>query len=146
MTLREWNHITDTLEDCISFCQTLGLIPYSPSAPCTNGHDKWYMGKSSRAHDKYQWRCRAKGCKLTRSIRDGTFFSASRLSIQQLLDLMFYWSQGLDSHERRRHCNLKASGSDWWDWTCGGNRRKFMDEKKIQSWASGTKPVGIRWY
>ncbi|CAF1283826.1 unnamed protein product, partial [Didymodactylos carnosus] len=99
-----------------SFCRTLGLIPYSPSAPCTNGHHKWYMGKSSRAHDKYQSRCRAKGCKLTRSIRDGTFFSTSRLSIQQLLDLMFYWSQGLDSHkDLRRHCNL-ASESTIVDW------------------------------
>ncbi|CAF1003930.1 unnamed protein product [Didymodactylos carnosus] len=58
---------------------------------------------------KYQWRCRAKGCRLTRSIRDGTFSSASRLSIQQLLDLMFYWSQGLDSHKHlRRHCNLAS--------------------------------------
>ncbi|CAF1599265.1 unnamed protein product [Didymodactylos carnosus] len=103
MTLREWNHITDTLEDCISFCQTLGSIPYRPSAPCTNGRHKWYMGKSSRAHDS---------CKLTRSIRDGTFFSASRLPIQRLLDLMFYWLQGLDSHEHlRHHCNLASEST-----------------------------------
>ncbi|CAF1373687.1 unnamed protein product, partial [Didymodactylos carnosus] len=67
------------------------------------------MGKYPRAQDKYQWRCRSKGCKLTRSIRDGTFFSNSKLTIQQILDSIYYCSQGDDTHEHlRRHCNFSS--------------------------------------
>ncbi|CAF0849611.1 unnamed protein product [Didymodactylos carnosus] len=99
----------------------MGLIPYCPSQPCSNGHHNWYMSKYSRAQDKYQWRCRSKGCKLTRSIRDGTFFSNSKLTIQQILDLIYYWSQGEDTHEHlRRHCNFSSTrpklvvSNMWW--------------------------------
>ncbi|CAF1282430.1 unnamed protein product [Didymodactylos carnosus] len=116
MTLREWNMCTSTLEDTISFCQSVKLIPYRPTAPCSNGHNNWYMGKCSKIIDGYHWRCRVKECRLTRSIRDGTFFANSKLEIQQVLDLMFYWSQGIDTHDfLRRHCKF-ASESTIVDW------------------------------
>ncbi|CAF1241144.1 unnamed protein product [Didymodactylos carnosus] len=89
MTLREWNMCTSTLEDTISFCQSVKLIPYRPTAPCSNGHNNWYMGKCSKIIDGYHWRCRVKECRLSRSIRDGTFFANSKLEIQQVLDLIF---------------------------------------------------------
>ncbi|CAF1437631.1 unnamed protein product [Didymodactylos carnosus] len=106
----------------------------------------------SRANDKYKWRCREKGCKLTRSIRDVTFFSGSKLEIQHVLDLMFYWSQGVDIHDfLRRHCKFAsestiASRGDWWCWACGGNRRKFMDETQIQSRSGCEESVGTTIY
>ncbi|CAF1603162.1 unnamed protein product [Didymodactylos carnosus] len=99
MAVRECHTCTDTLESIIWFCQTLGLLPYNPITKCSNGHNNWCMGQSSRANGKYKWRCREKDCKLTRSIRDGTFFSGSKLEIQQVLDLMFYWPQGVDTHD-----------------------------------------------
>ncbi|CAF1586262.1 unnamed protein product [Didymodactylos carnosus] len=43
MTACDWHSITSTLEDCILFCQSVGLIPYCPSQPCSNGHHNWYM-------------------------------------------------------------------------------------------------------
>ncbi|CAF0914041.1 unnamed protein product [Didymodactylos carnosus] len=60
---------------------------------------------------EYQWCCREKNCKLTRSIRDGTFFSNSKLEIQQILDLMYFWAHSLDTHHvLHRQCGL---GSEW---------------------------------
>ena len=44
-----------------------------------------------------RWRCRT--CKCSRSLRGDTLFSQSRLTLQQIMDLMMYWSQGLDSHK-----------------------------------------------
>jgi hypothetical protein len=67
-----------------------------------------------RATDKYVWRCRI--CKSTRSLRENTFFSNSKLELQQLVDLIFYWSQGLDAHLFfRRHVQVEAKNTiaDW---------------------------------
>ncbi|CAF1629088.1 unnamed protein product [Didymodactylos carnosus] len=116
MTIREWSTCTDTIENTIQFAQTLGLLPVLPPTPCPNGHDNWYLGKYSRSIDKYQWRCREKNCKLTRSLRDGTFFSNSKLELQQILDLMYYWSQGVDTYDfLQRQCNFgsKSTIADW---------------------------------
>ena len=41
--------------------------------------------------DGVRWRCRR--CKTSKSIRDGSFFSKSKLSLQKWLILIFWWSQ-----------------------------------------------------
>jgi hypothetical protein len=69
---------------------------------------------NATALDKCKWRCRT--CKSSRSLRLGTFFSQSRLQLQQLLDLMMCWSQGADSHKFiRRNCIILSDTSivDW---------------------------------
>ncbi|CAF3729211.1 unnamed protein product [Rotaria socialis] len=113
-TDREWVEHTNTTEKIIEFCQNIGLIPISPTTPYAKQHNNWYMGACARSRDKYLWRCRT--CKSTRSIRDGTFFSKSKLELRQVIDLLFYWSQCNDSHEHlRRHCKF-ASESTIVDW------------------------------
>lgn len=41
--------------------------------------------------DGFRWRCRT--CKTCKSIRDGSFFAKSKLSLQKWLILLFWWSQ-----------------------------------------------------
>lgn len=43
-------------------------------------------------------------------------FSHSKLTLQQVMDLMYYWSQGLDSHiPIARHCGITGDATivDW---------------------------------
>ena len=62
------------------------------------------------------WMWRRATCKSTKSIRHSTFFSNSKLEIGQILDFVYFWSQGLDSHSfLRRHCKF-ASESTIVDW------------------------------
>ncbi|CAF1562334.1 unnamed protein product, partial [Didymodactylos carnosus] len=86
MTIRDWHWFTDSFENTVSLCQALGLIPFKPSKPCNNEHNNWCIGTCGRAIDG----CR---CRLTRSIRDGTVFSGSKLELSQILDMMLFWSQ-----------------------------------------------------
>lgn len=114
LNFREWSEITTDMKKCIDFCQRVGLIGYTLTDGCAKDHKNWKLGTSSRMADGWVWRCSK--CKSTRSIRHGTFFANSKLSIRQILDLMYFWSQKLDSHSfLRRHCDF-ASESTIVDW------------------------------
>jgi hypothetical protein len=102
LTDREWVKLTDGQENMINFCQLVGLLPVTLNEPCNKGHTNWYLGCSTRATDQYTWRCRT--CKSTRTLRENTFFFHSKLELEQVVDLMYYWSQVLDSHNHlERH-------------------------------------------
>lgn len=111
---REWVELTTGQEKLIKFCQTLGLLPSIMKEPCSQGHTTWKIGVNSRACDQFSWRCIT--CRSTRTLRDNTFFSHSKLTLQQVMDLMYYWSQGLDSHiHTARHCGITGDATivDW---------------------------------
>ncbi len=97
LTIREWNELTSTIKKTINFCQSIGLLHVYPTERCRKKHNNWYLGACAKSADKWKWRCRT--CKSSRSLRAKTFFSNSRLTLQQILDLMMYWCQGLNSHE-----------------------------------------------
>ena len=114
LTLRQWHELTSSPAKCIDFCQNAGLVPINPKGKCPKGHNNWYFGSCSRSLDRCKWRCRI--CKSSRSLRENTFFSQSRLELQQILDLMFYWSMGVDSQQYiRRNCRMASSATivDW---------------------------------
>jgi hypothetical protein len=49
-------------------------------------------------------------------LRDNTSFSYSKLGLEQVVDLMYYWSQDLDSHiHLKLHCKIKGDATivDW---------------------------------
>ncbi|CAF1582719.1 unnamed protein product, partial [Didymodactylos carnosus] len=129
MTLRDWYQFTDSFENTVSCCQALGLIPFKPSEPCNNGHNNWCIGTCGRAIDGCRWICKERSCRLTRSIRDGTFFSGSKLEMSQILDLMLFWSQGVDSHKfLRRHCGFASNSTivDWKNFLCDVCAEHFL--------------------
>ena len=107
LDFHDWADLTSDIHKCIDFCQRVGLIGYTLNEQCPQGHQKWKLGASSRMNDDYVWRC--KSCRTTRSIRHGTFFAGSKLDIRQILDLMYLWSQKLDSHDiLKRHCKMAS--------------------------------------
>ena len=67
----------------IQYLQSNGLLPNPKTCPvCSTANTNVDMVLESRddVSDKYRWRCTC--CQKRISLRDGTFFSKSRLSLQ----------------------------------------------------------------
>ena len=77
--------------------------------------EKWSWKKRSNI-DGFIWRCFGYRCKKEVSIRKGTFFEKSKLSLTQLLDMIYYWSFESASYTNlERGCNIVSNSTkaDW---------------------------------
>ena len=65
--------------------------------------------------DGYRWRCQR--CKTSKSIRDGSFFAKSKLSLQKWLILIFWWSQQYPVKDAQRVAEVdKGTAIDVYRW------------------------------
>ena len=46
----------------------------------------------------FSWRCPTRGCQAFRSIRDKSFFSRSHLSLETIIELLYFWSIEVYTH------------------------------------------------
>ena len=53
---------------------------------------KW--SKDAHLTDGFRWRCHKKACRTQLSIRDGSFFSKSRLPLRALVEILYIWARG----------------------------------------------------
>jgi len=53
----------------------------------------------ARVQDGVVWRCLPRQCRATASIRKGSFFEASHLSLQKLMDLAYFWTMDVSNAE-----------------------------------------------
>ena len=69
------------------------------------------------------WRCPMKGCQAVKSVRDGSFFSMSRLPLHTLLKLMYWWSVQDKVSKAVKECGVsKRVVVDWYNFcrdVCG---------------------------
>ncbi len=102
------NNVFDSLDNTFDFCMTHGLLSLKPEdAPiCTHpGCDtKMRLTKcsESESHDRLIWMCTKtlEGQKRHRtkcSIRNGTMFSSSNLSIAEILLICYLWTQDVSN-------------------------------------------------
>ena len=80
------------LEDAIRWCRAHGLLAESMNCsvcgvPCT-------QQVKNNTIDQVIWRCPAKRCKRTFSIRKSSFFEQAHLHLWQVLGLTYIWSRG----------------------------------------------------
>ena len=74
-------------EDRVSWLRRKGLL--SSSSNCTRCSVPMVEGRRQDVSDGLVWRCRQ--CKGTKSIREGSFFSKSKLPLRQWVLLMHFW-------------------------------------------------------
>ena len=86
----------DNFECLIKFLQKLKLLPESRICSCGDVM-KLYPRKS--AIDGYSFRCKRKSCNKESSLRQGSFFSNSHLSLYSILKLMYLWSRGITTQK-----------------------------------------------
>ena len=78
----------------IQWLKVCGLLV--PVMRCTHGNCRRNMVLEERnSKDGYRWRCPYARCRSPESIRAGSFFSKSKLTLQQLIMLIYGWSIGM---------------------------------------------------
>ena len=110
MTLSQLSDKLQSVEKVIQFCQEkkmMGKIKIYRTCqhPC-------HLKKMRKSH---AWTCRNTKCRTWTALREGTFFSRSKLAIAQILKLIYLWSHemaivtnirrecGINSHSFCRH-------------------------------------------
>ena len=76
-------------DDLISWLRTNRLL--ASSQDCSSCATPMREGRHRDISDGVVWRCPQ--CKCTKSIREGSFFSKSRLPLQKWLLVLHYWSK-----------------------------------------------------
>ena len=79
-----------TLEETIDFMKRRCLL--AQSATCSACGTAMCWQKCSKLSDGYLWRCPRSACRKKLSIRAGSFFSKSHLSLQTRLKLIYFWA------------------------------------------------------
>ena len=79
-----------TLEETIDFMKRRCLL--AQSATCSACGTAMCWQKCSKLSDGYLWRCPRSACRKKLSIRAGSFFSKSHLSLQTWLKLIYFWA------------------------------------------------------
>ena len=81
------------------------------------------------------WRCPEKGCKKLASLRVGSFFEGSNLTLTQLVEFTYFWAEGLQStHFLTR--NLKWSPNTITDW------KNFLRDICVEKYLANPEPIG----
>lgn len=126
--------ITSTKKSCIHFLQRHGVLPSEMKCPgpLVNGKrtlncDQYMALKNVKDRsDTFAWRCRkihkivkdekefkVKDVKV--SIREGSWIKDAKLSIEEITEMMYLWSQGFDNKEIQHE--LKLSNKTVVEWT-----------------------------
>ena len=82
---------TSSVESCVELVKERGLIPMERQ--CRVCGEQMHYEKDRSKIDGVRWRC-SRRCRSTSSIRTDTFFSGSKLSLCQMLTIMYSWSRG----------------------------------------------------
>ena len=78
----------------IQWMQARNLI--KPQMRCAFRNCRRQMELQQRdGHDGYRWRCPFARCRSSKSIRDGSFFVQSILTLQQIVSLIYCWCVGM---------------------------------------------------
>ena len=77
-------------EVVIDFLKERGLL--ASEKTCQRCDTEMRFSVKASLNDKFVWRCKRKGCKTNVSVRDGSFFTKSKLSLNKLLHCIYLWS------------------------------------------------------
>ena len=101
-----------TQEETIDFLKRKCLLAQNAWCPSCGTAMHWQ--KCSKLSDGYQWRCPRSTCRKKLSIRNGSFFSRSHLSLQTWLKLIYFWATDepvMKVHQQldRKECSTKTA-------------------------------------
>lgn len=104
-------------EATLQFCFDIGLIPAQRSCP-TCGANMTLM-KDSKVSDGHRWYCRsrksAKKHEHKLSLRTGTFFEKSNMTLEEIIQIMYMWVHG--HSQKQIHHELGTAQHTDVDWS-----------------------------
>ncbi|XP_047146191.1 male abnormal protein mab-31-like [Hydra vulgaris] len=84
------------------------------NAECNNCQQPFSLNAYKDAADAFRWYC--KGCKQRQSVREGSFFSKSRLPLQKLIYYIYGWSRNMPQKEIQHEAGLNDASHTFADW------------------------------
>ncbi|KAG1686597.1 hypothetical protein GQR58_008712 [Nymphon striatum] len=113
LTLGELCTLTLTTVSCIKFLAKCGLIKNARKCVACNVTMSLQVRSGPRYIDGYIWSCRL--CRRNRNIREGSFFQGSHLQLNQLLDIIYWWSLSVSESRTKIKCVISswATAVDW---------------------------------
>ena len=93
LRLRDLFKLTENIENLIQWLFQLGLVLELSSVSCKFCDKGWFglRKDSSFSTDQCCWRCSNKACGKKVSIRQGSWFSKSNLSLETIVFLTYFW-------------------------------------------------------
>ena len=76
-------------DEAVNFCFTAALLRPQPTCSCGNG--PMHLIRDSRKGDGVVWRCPS--CQRKLSIRHNSFFSRTKLALERMLLILYFWGQ-----------------------------------------------------
>ena len=99
-----------TRENIIIWLVRHGLL--RNSYECPNCHNLCRYIQSSHFNDENEWRCR--DCNVKKSIRVGSFFESSHLTLYQIIDFLYFWSRKLLLKDISEEVNVGTHAAVEW--------------------------------
>ena len=94
-------------EDLVSWLRRKGLL--SSSSNCARCAVPMVEGRRQDVSDGLVWRCRQ--CKGTKSIREGSFFSKSKLPLRKWVLLMHFWVRQYPVTDAGEECEVDKNSA-----------------------------------
>ena len=110
MNLSQSSDNLQSVEKVIKFCQEKKKIGKTKS--CWTCEHSCHLKRMIKS---YACRCRNTKCRMWTALREGTFFSRSKLAIAQILKLIYLWSHEMATVKNiRRECGINSTLTDWY--------------------------------
>ncbi|XP_068671312.1 uncharacterized protein [Montipora foliosa] len=77
-------------QNIFNFCVSQKIL--ASCQQCSQCGSKMELTETTRVKDGYMWRCTNKRCRTWLSIRSGSFFEGSNITLSSWLHLMFLWA------------------------------------------------------
>ncbi|KFM64761.1 hypothetical protein X975_20126, partial [Stegodyphus mimosarum] len=134
------SHFLHSLESqgkkCVfDWCVDQGLITNKYKCPKCNKPMKLYERKNTT--DGFEWRCRLGGHNVKRSIRKGSWFAESRLSIIRVLLVSYYWVHKVSNSFIEHELSMSSETVTDWKRFCRELCMEFCDSKMNQVGGDG---------
>ncbi|GIY92642.1 putative isxo2-like transposase domain protein [Caerostris extrusa] len=115
-------------ENLIEFCQELKLI--ASSVMCYCGEPMAFAPRMERS-DGYQWRCKKRKLhNIKFSIRAGTWFGKSKISIREILWICYMWVYEYSISSMLHECEHTKQTLVEWCSNCQNACQKILENKR----------------
>ena len=86
--------------------------------------------------DGVRWKC--PNCKTSKSIRVGSFFDKSRMTLQQWIMLLFFWADDTPVSKATKHAQVSEHTSiDVYEWLRGVCSQRLLNDGPPQLGGNG---------
>ena len=96
--------ILGNFQNLFNFCMSQKIL--ASCQQCSRCGSKMELTETTRVKDGYMWRCTNKRCRTWLSIRSGSFFEGSNITLSSWLHLTFLWAMQISGSKIARLTSL----------------------------------------